>query len=347
MTRLLLLASLSWLFWTQGPESRTKVRFSTSAPSDAELASREALPTPGVTARAGLASPTRSPWIVANGWRLTRHPDAKYRYDLPAGKAALAAAETFAYGADAILKIDPADTAGLGAMLTFLEGLPAADLPAIADLGMIDDGSPISGEVMNLLARRNLLYQIVKAPSARFRLNIVMGSREYPVGDAADPSAFALKIRRLLTDEQRALRVYGSEVVIGRLTGDAKRIRLHLINYGGRKIEGLRLRLRGGYGTGDAYVEGEGRVPLQDHLVSDGATEFSLPRLGTYAAVDLNALNSAPAAAPAHELPPAVRVREEEERFRARQLVQIRPATLGSHHEERVVERIARGAAAR
>ena len=30
---------------------------------------------------------------------------------LPAGKAALAAAEAFAYGADAVLKIDPADAA--------------------------------------------------------------------------------------------------------------------------------------------------------------------------------------------------------------------------------------------
>ena len=199
---------------------------------------------------------------------------------MPAGKAALAAAEAFAYGADAVLKIDPADAARVGAMLTALEALPAADLPALADLGVVDDGSPITGEVMNLLARRNLLYEVVKAPSARFRLNIVMGSREFPVADAADPSAFALKIRRLLTDEQRAVRVYGSEAVIARLTGDAGRIRLHLINYGGREIEGLRLRLRGAYGTGDAWVEGAGRVALLDHAVADGATEFSLPRIG-------------------------------------------------------------------
>jgi len=283
----LLLASLPCLLWAQGVESRTKVRFSTSALAGAELASREALPSPGVTARAGLASPTRSPWIVANGWRFTRDPGAKYRYDLPPGKAALAAAEAFAYGADAMLKIDPADAASLGAMLTFLEGLPAADLPAIADLGVVDDGSAITGEVMNLLARRNLLYQVVKAPSATFRLNVAMGSRDYPVADAADPSAFALKIRRQLTDEQRALRVYGSEVVIARLTGGAGRIRLHLINYGGREIEGLRLRVRGAYATGDAYVAGIGRSPVQDHVVADGATEFTLPRVGTYAVIDL------------------------------------------------------------
>jgi hypothetical protein len=286
----MLLISLPCLLWAQAAGSRTFVRFQTTALAAADVASREALPTPGITARAGLASPTRSPWIVANGWRFTRYPGAKYRYDLPAGRATLAAAEAFAYGADAVLKIDPADAAGLGAMMTFLERLPAADLPAIADLAVIDDGSTMTGEVMNLLARRNLLYEVAKAPSARFRLNIVMGSREYPVEDAADPSAFALKVRRLLTDEQRALRVYGSEVVIGRLTGDAGRIRLHLINYGGREIEGLRVRLRGAYGTGDAYVEGGGRVPLQDHVVTDGATEFSLPRIGTYAVIDLTAV---------------------------------------------------------
>jgi hypothetical protein len=289
LNKILLLASLSCLIWAQAVESRTKVRFSASALSDADLASREALPAPGITARAGVASPTRSPWIVANGWRFTRKPLGKYRYDVPAGKAVLAAAEAFAYGADAVLKIDPADAARLGAMLTALEGLPAADLPPLADLGVVDDGSPITGEVMNLLARRNLLYEVVKAPSARLRLNIVMGSREFPVEDAADPSAFALKIRRLLTDEQRTLRVYGSETVIARLTGNAGRIRLHLINYGGREIEGLRLRLRGAYATGDAWVEGAGRASLADHVVADGATEFSLPRIGPYAVVDLTA----------------------------------------------------------
>jgi hypothetical protein len=288
LSRLFPFVLLSGLFWAQALDSTTKVRFSTSAPAGADAA-RELLPSPGVVARASVASPTRAPWIVANGWRFTRNPGGKYRYDLPAGKATLAAAEAFTYGADAVLKIDPADAARLGAMLTALEGLPAADLPPIADLAVIDDGSPITAEVMNLLMRRNLLYQAVKAPSARFRLNIVMGSREFPAEDAADPSAFALKIRRLLTDEQRALRVYGSEVVIARLTGDARRIRLHLINYGGREIEGLRVRLRGAYGAGDAFVEGTGRVALQDHVVADGATEFSLPRIGTYTAIDLTA----------------------------------------------------------
>jgi len=271
------------------PADRAKLEAAgvTRVCGDADLASREALPTPGVSARPGVASPTRSPWIVANGWRFMRKPTAKYLYELPAGKGNTAEAEAFAYGADAVLKIDPADVASVGQMFAFLDRLPAADLPSVADLAVVDDGSAIVGEVMNLLARRNLLYKVVQAPSAAFRVNVAVGSAAYPRAEAADPSAFALKIRRQLTDEQRSLRVYGSEVVICRLTADATRARLHLINYGGREIEGLRLRVRGTYGDGEAHVAGAGRLPLQDLVASDGATEFSVPRLTTYAVVDV------------------------------------------------------------
>ena len=113
MIRALLLALLPCLCWAQGAENRVRVRFSTTALADVELAVRDSLPTPGITARAAVASPTRAPWIVANGWRFTRHPEVRYRYDLPGGKATLAAAEAFAYGADAMLKIDPADATSL------------------------------------------------------------------------------------------------------------------------------------------------------------------------------------------------------------------------------------------
>jgi hypothetical protein len=313
MTPLVLavLASLPCVYWTEGIESRAALEaaritrlcvapeqveawkaagFSASPITPAELAAREVLPVPGVTARAGLASPTRSPWIVASGWRFTRQPTKKYVYELPAGKAALAAAEAFAYGADAVLKIDRADVNAVGAMLTLLGGVPAADLRPIADLAVVDDGSAVTGEVMNLLSRRNILFQVVTSPAAQFRINIVMGSAAYPLADAADPSAFALKIRRQLTDEQRTLRVYGSEVVIGRLTGDGTQMRLHLLNYGGREIEGLRIRLRGAYAKGEANVAGAGRLPLDDYAVVDGATEFSLPRIATYAVIDLTTI---------------------------------------------------------
>ena len=305
-----ILPILPCVYWTQGIESRATLEaaaitricvapasagawraagFTVTPLSDADLASREALPAPGITPRAGLASPTRSPWIVSSGWRFTRRPSAKYRYDVPAGKAALAAAEVFAYGADVVFTIDPADLASFGGMLKFLAALPASDLPAVSDLAMIDDGSPIAGEVMNLLARRNLLFQVVQTPSPRAAINIRIGTPEYPREEAADPSAFAQKIRRQLTDEKRALRVYGSEVVVCRLTADTGRARLHLLNYGGREIEGLRIRVRGSYSDGEVHVAGAGRLALEERVVSGGATEFTIPRITTYAAVDLRA----------------------------------------------------------
>jgi hypothetical protein len=311
MSALFLLAlSLPCVYWTQGVETRATLEaagikricvapgradawraagFTVTALTDAELASREKLASPGIMPRPGLASPTRSPWIVSSGWRFTRHPGTKYVYEVPAGKAALAAAEVFAFGADVVFKIDPADLAGFGGMLTFLEALPPADLPAVSDLAIVDDGSAMTGEVMNLLARRNLLFQVVQAPSPRFPIKIEIGTPEYPREEAADPSAFAQKIRRQLTDERRALRVYGSEVVICRLTADAGRARLHLINYGGREIEGLRVRVRGDYGDGEVHAAGAGRLALEDRVVSGGATEFTIPRIATYAVVDLRA----------------------------------------------------------
>lgn len=310
MSALLLLLSLPGLYWPQEIASAPALRqagierlyvspgsveawrgagFSVTPMGPAELASRTALAAPGIAGRVDRASATRSPWLTANGWRFLRAKGRTYAYDLPAGKAALAAAEAFAYGADAVLKIDPADLAALGRMLAFLSELPAADLPEVADLGVVDDGTPLTGEVMNLLVRRNLLFRVVDAPAPQWRVNVRLGTREYPKEEAADPSAFALKVRRQLTDHQRSLRIFGSEVVIGRLTGDAGRVRLHLLNYGGRETFGLRIRLKGRWAEGEAFVEGRGRTSLQDHVIADGATEFSLPAMGPYAVVELPA----------------------------------------------------------
>ena len=48
--------------------------------------------------------------------------------------------------------------------------------------------------------------------------------------------------------------------------------------------------MRGAYANGDAQIAGAGRVPLADYVVADGFTEFSVPRLATYAVVDLKAV---------------------------------------------------------
>jgi len=305
---LFLLAAVPCLYWPHGIDTRPaieaagikhlcapadqadgwrKAGLTVTTVSENDFGAREALSAPGVSPRPGVASPTRAPWIVASGWRFMRSPSTKYAYSAPAGKGALAAAEAFAYGVDAMIKVDPADLPNVGAMMAFLETLPNEDLPPVADFGVVDDGSAIVGEVMNLLARRNLLFHVEKGPAAQFQVNVVVGSAAYPQAEAADPSTFAQKVRSQLTDEQRSLRLFGSEVVIGRLTSDGKRARLHLINYGGRDIEGLRVRVRGGYKGGDAYIAGTGKAALQDLVVADGAIEFSLPKIGTYAAVDL------------------------------------------------------------
>ena len=228
--------------------------------------------------------------MFANGSRYLRRPTGHFAYEVARGQAAsLAAAEAYAYGGDALLTIDGDDLEAVGQMLAFLRDVTPSDAPALADLGVVDDGSPLLGEVLNLLVRRNLLFRLVAAPSSEFRINVQLGTPTYPRADAADPSAFALKVRRELTDEERTVRVYGSEVVVCRVTADGRGARVHLLNYGGREIDGLRIRLRGVYQEGAALGPGLGRVALQEFASVRGTTEFSLPRIGVYAVVDLAA----------------------------------------------------------
>lgn len=271
----------------------TDAGFSVFALSADELGKWEKLLVPRTAGRADVASATRRPWIDSNGWRFVRKPAGKFYYDLTekgAGRAAHAAAEAYAYQADAILKIDPVDLALTGKMLAFLRALPSVTLAPVADIGLIDDGSPVAGEVMNLLTRRNLLFKLVTAPAPQFRVNIKLGSKEYPLAEAADPSAFTQKVRQQLGDENRSLRIYGTEVVVGRLTSEGARSQLHLLNYSGREVDSLRVRLRGKYGKGELRVFGMEQSGLEDFVVADGATEFTVAKMGVYALIQLPAV---------------------------------------------------------
>lgn len=306
-----LLAALPLIFWPHGVETAPALKqaevqriaappdnaeawrsagFEVVPMSEAELQAREKLAVPRLAGRANVASPTRRPWIDANGWRFIRQPAGKFYYDLPAGRAAFAAAEAFAYGADTVLKIDPSDLEAAGKMLAFLGKLTPNDMPPVADIGVVDDGSPLVGEVMNLLSRRNLLFQPVKTASPKLKLNIQLGTKEFPKEEAENPSDFAQKVRRLLTDERRTIRIYGSETVIARLTGDGRGVRLHLLNYSGREIEGLRIRLRGIYAKGEAFVAGVGRAAVEDYAAAGGVTEFTIAKMNSYAVIDLPTL---------------------------------------------------------
>jgi hypothetical protein len=308
MTWWLLLAALPCVYAPEGPDQAPAIREAgiervcvppekaeswrvtgvTVTPITAsELTARESLLPPGIVPRPGVASPTRAPWVNANGWRLKRLASGKFVADVPAGTAPLAAAEAFAYDADVVLKVAPEDVAAVGRMFAFFKSIPELSLPDVSDFAVVDDGSAEMGEVMNLLSRRNLLFQPVRAAESRFPMNVQLGTADYPRETAADPSAFALAVRRRLTDERRSFRLYGSEVVVARVTSDGTRARLHLLNYANREIVGIRVRVRGAFQSGQIYVADRGAMSPTEQVVSDGFTELTIPALTSYAVVDL------------------------------------------------------------
>jgi len=296
------------IYWTGGTDTAPDVRaagldrfavpeqqapawhelgFDVMSVSAQEVTERVKLVAPRIAGRADVASATRRPWIDANGWRFLRHPGARFQYELPRGRALPAIAESHAWDADALLRIDPADLDDAGRMLAFINSLPRNDLPAIADIGLIDNGSPQIDEVLNLFVRRNLLFSLIKSPSPRYRLNIRIGSKEFPGSAADDPNEFALEVRRKLGDENRSLRVYGTETVLCRLTGDGAKSRLFLINYSGRDADSLRIKLRGVFRQALIHAFDVENAAIEDFVNIDESTEFSISRLGWYAVIDL------------------------------------------------------------
>lgn len=298
---LLLAALLPGLYWEGGAETAPALRQAgiqrlyvpaarleawRAAGFDAvsfDPARAEKTDPPGVQYKISEASATRVPWIDANGWRFARERTPRMHYcAAPAGQAALAAAEGYAYATETVVRPDPADLPAFGRMLQFLRGIDRPPLPTLANFGVIDDGSEETGEVLNLMARRNLLFRVVSAPDPRLDLNL-----RVPKEEAADPYAFAVKVRQQLTDAKRLLRIFGSELVLGRLTGEGGQARLHLLDYGGRTLKDLRVRVRGPYTQGRYAAFGAPSRPLEDLAPEPGALEFTIPEMQTYAVIDL------------------------------------------------------------
>ncbi|MBV8708200.1 MAG: hypothetical protein JO185_25595 [Acidobacteriaceae bacterium] len=248
-----------------------------------------AVPQPTLTFNAQVSSATRAPWVNQNGWRFLRQPGGSYLYETKGEGAVLAAAESFAYGVRAYIRTDEVGIQSLGRMLAFLSGIKDQDMSPEVNIGFVDDGSPESGEFMNLLVRRNLLFKVVQGPDPKLDLNVALGQADYPRAEAANPKLLAEKVRAHLTDEKRLLRIYGSEVVIGRLLGNESAARLFLLNYGAAKspVHGLRIRVLGSYPKIHAVQYGDAPCRLTDILTESGATEFTLPELATFATIDL------------------------------------------------------------
>jgi hypothetical protein len=260
------------------------------AAQPADIRDAVKLPAPGVQYRTNVASATSAPWLVANGWRFLRDTRTRFLYEAQGTQAALAAAEAFCFGGSVLVHANRAGLKPFAEMIEFLSGLGESDTAPVADIGFIDDGSAAAGEVMNLMVRNNLLFKVVSGTDPQLKLTVRIGSKEFPRTDASNPSMMAHEVRARLTDERRSIRVYGSEVVVARLTALPDGLRVHLLNYAGaeRKVDGLRVRVLGQYPKHRLAAAGSPRAELLDYSADADATEFTLPELKTYAVIDLS-----------------------------------------------------------
>jgi hypothetical protein len=252
-----------------------------------EPANAVKLGVPHVQYRPNEASATRSPWIDANGWRIIREPGRSFVYHVSGEAAALATAEAFTYGTDALIATDAAGADAYNHMLDFLRQIQPLDVTPVTDFGVVDDKSDAAGELLNLLTRQNLLYKVETAPDRNLRLNVRLGSKEYPSQEANNPNLLTHKIRSQVGDEKRSLRIYGSEVVIARLATNSRQGRVYLLNYANRPVRGLRVRVRGAYAKGEARIFGVTDAQLEDWSRDNDATEFTVRELNAFAVIDL------------------------------------------------------------
>jgi len=261
-----------------------------AAPTGSAAAGFLEAPAPGVRFQTNQAQATQAPWVDSNLWRFQRGLKRANYAKLPTGAAPLAAAEAFAGHVDAILNPDPADVAELGKMLAFLKAQDQPVMAAMANIGVVDDGSPALDEVFNMLTRRNLLYRVTKTADRRLDLNVRLGSLDFPKDSAANPSDFAARVREKLGDDRRLVRLYGTNTAIAHLSGDENRVRLVVLSYSRNRTQpGLRVRVLGRYKTPRFAAFGTAPgAQLTDIDTGSAATEFSVPLFSTIAIVDLD-----------------------------------------------------------
>ena len=139
---LLLLAALPALFWDGAADTAPALRdagihqivvpaarlaswkgVAGIAAEAADLQGAVKVLAPTVNYRMDEAPATRAPWVVANGWRFLRRPGGRFYYDVTGKQAALAAAEAFCYGANALIRTDAAGLKPLAEMLDFLRAI--------------------------------------------------------------------------------------------------------------------------------------------------------------------------------------------------------------------------------
>jgi hypothetical protein len=289
------LAGQSRIYVTGAASSLVSEGLAAAAPTGSETAAFQPVPNPGVRFQPNEAQATTAPWIDSNAWRFQRGLQKANYAKLSAGSAPLAAAEAFAFNVDAILNPEAADVPELGKLLRFLKTQDQPPLPAMANIGIVDDHSPLMGEVLNMLTRRNLLYRVVPAPDSKLDVTVQVGTKDFPKESAENPSDFAARVRAKLGDDKRLVRLYGTSTIIARLTGDGKHARLYLLSYGrargggGGGGQSLRVRVLRRYQPSKfgAYASAAD-AKLTDVENPGNSTEFSVPAFTICAIIDMD-----------------------------------------------------------
>lgn len=316
-----------------------------TAPPGMELVSRgkwpglEPMVQIGPGGEAATASATGEPWIDSNGWLILYHRTVTGRpvllsYDPPKsarlrpGSVELGVAEAAVFGGHFAIKLDERFRQGLAAaqpravaewkrvarQLEFGEtplfrGSPAGNIAVVvaAPGGAALKNAELEsvGEVMNLLARRNLPFVVIPrkdaSPAAleNYAMVVAVGQpplqvKAAPEGGAAknapivverkevlDPSAFAAEVRKLL-GERRLYHLTNSETIISYpLRLEDGRLALHLLNYAIDPVRDVRLRMAGKFSRVQLLAP-ERDAPLD--LPLQGG-EFAIPELRISAVV--------------------------------------------------------------
>lgn len=247
------------------------------------------LDAPGVDYQMNRAGATAAPWVRSNIWRMLKEHGRPFVFDVTGEAIPLAFAEAAAAGAEVYVRVKPEDLGAFQKAAAFAREHEGPALPSRTNFGLVDDSKGKLDEVMNLLARRNLLFEPVRNAADYRGPAVGVGSKDYPAEAATDPYRFAALVRSKIGDENRLVRVYGSETTLARLYGDEQHARLYLVQYGRRPVSGMRVRVRGRYSRIMLATLGA-RVAVPEDIAVDGATtEFTIPELSTFAIVDLDA----------------------------------------------------------
>jgi len=276
-------------------------------------------------------SATGEPWIDSNAWLILYHRAATDRpvllsYDPPKsarlrpGSVELGVAEAAVFGGHFAIKLDERFRQGLATaqpraaaewrrvarQLEFAEspyfrGSPAGNIAVVvaAPEGAAPKNAELDrvGEVMNLLARRNLPFVVVPRKDAspatleKFAMVIAVGQPPLEVNgpilverkEVLDPSAFAAEMRKLL-GERRLYTLTNAETIITYpLRLEDGRLALHLLNYAIDPVRDIRVRMAGKFSRAQLLAPG-GDAPAA-LPIKDG--EFAIPELRISAVVVL------------------------------------------------------------